>query len=92
MASHNNARWYSDADGFLEHSPSGGNLYYQGLTLQKIIRFWGVPHVFVQMVLGRRDTEECLFWWSLKKSKDDIPYWERNYPQKFVICGFPSDR
>ena len=36
-ASHNNASWYADTDGFLEHSSSGGNLYYKGLTLQKII-------------------------------------------------------
>ena len=36
-ASHNNTSWYTDTDGFLEHSSSGGNLYYKGLTLQKII-------------------------------------------------------
>ena len=29
-ASHNNDSWYTDTDGFLEHSPSGGNLYYKG--------------------------------------------------------------
>ena len=26
-ASHNNASWYTDTDGFLENSPSGGSLY-----------------------------------------------------------------
>ena len=36
-SSHNNASWYTDADGFLEHSRSGGSLYYKGPTLQKII-------------------------------------------------------
>ena len=36
-ASHNNASWYTDTDVFLEHSPSGGSLYYKGPTLQKII-------------------------------------------------------
>ena len=39
-ASHNNTRWYTDTDGFLEHSPSWGigrSLYYNGPTLQKII-------------------------------------------------------
>ena len=25
-ASHNNTNWYTDTDGFLEHSPSGGSL------------------------------------------------------------------
>ena len=29
-ASHNNASWYTDTDGILEHSPSGGSLYYKG--------------------------------------------------------------
>ena len=43
-ASHNNANWYKDTDGLLEHSPSGRSLYYQGSTLQKIISvFWGPP-------------------------------------------------
>ena len=42
--SHNNARWYTDTDGFLEHSPSRGSLYYKGPTLQKIIPgFFGSP-------------------------------------------------
>ena len=43
VASHNNASWYADTDGFLEHSPSGGSLYNKGPTLQKINLFWGVP-------------------------------------------------
>ena len=38
-ASHNNANWYTNTDGFLEHSPSGGSLYYKGPTLQRIILF-----------------------------------------------------
>ena len=42
--SHNNASWCTDTDGFLEHSPSGGSLYYKGPTLQKIILLlWGGP-------------------------------------------------
>ena len=36
-ASHNNASWFTDTDGFLEHSPSRESLYYKGLALQKII-------------------------------------------------------
>ena len=38
-ASHNNASWCTDADGFLEHSPRGGSLYYKGPALQKTIPF-----------------------------------------------------
>ena len=40
-ASHNNASWYTDTDGFLECSPNRGSLYYKGPTFQKIIPFWG---------------------------------------------------
>ena len=36
-ASHNNASWYTDKDGLLEHPSSGGSLYYKGPALQKII-------------------------------------------------------
>ena len=43
-ASHNNASWYTNTDGFLEHSPSRGSLYYKGSALQKVIPiFWGGP-------------------------------------------------
>ena len=42
-ASHNNASWYTDTDGLLEHSPSGGNPYYNRTALQKIILFFGGP-------------------------------------------------
>ena len=35
--SYNNASWYTDTDGFLEHSCSRGSLYYKGPVLQKII-------------------------------------------------------
>ena len=40
--------WYTDTDGFLDHSPSGRSLYYKWSTLQKIILvFWGPPsHIF----------------------------------------------
>ena len=44
MTSHNNTSWYTDTDGFLEHSPRRGSLYYKAPTLQKIIPvFLGVP-------------------------------------------------
>ena len=32
-ASHNNASWSTDADGLLEHSPSGGSQCYRGTSL-----------------------------------------------------------
>ena len=36
--------WYTDTDGFLEHSPSGGGLNYKGPALQKTIPgFLGSP-------------------------------------------------
>ena len=47
-ASHNNASCYTDTNGSLEHSPSGGSLDYKGPALQKIIPFWGgggPPHM-----------------------------------------------
>ena len=39
-ASHHNASWCTGPDGFLEHPPSRGSLYYKGPALQKIIRFF----------------------------------------------------
>ena len=38
--SHNNASWCTDTDGFLEHSLSGGSLYYKGPAHPKIISFF----------------------------------------------------
>ena len=40
-ASHNNTSWYTGTDGFLEHSPSGGSLYYKAPALQKVILVLG---------------------------------------------------
>ena len=40
-ASHNNTSWYTDTDGFLEHSTSRESQYYKEPVLQKIIPFWG---------------------------------------------------
>ena len=45
-ASHNNASWDTDSDGFLEHSLSGESLYYKGPTLQKVI-----PGSFVSFLI-----------------------------------------
>ena len=36
-----NTSWYTDADGFLEHSSSRGSLYYKGPAFQKTIPFLG---------------------------------------------------
>ena len=45
-ASHTTTSWYTDTDGFLEHSPSGEGLY-KGPIFQKIILFWGSPLRYV---------------------------------------------
>ena len=42
-ASHNNASWNADTDGFPGHSPSGGSLSCRGSTLQKIILVFCPP-------------------------------------------------
>ena len=50
VASHNNVSWCTDTDGFLEHSPSRGSLYYKGPAHQKIILFFlgGAPLWYIQ--------------------------------------------
>ena len=49
-ASHNNASWCADTDGFLEYSPSKESLYYKGPALQKIIPdFLGPPSISSDM-------------------------------------------
>ena len=46
---HNNANWYTDTDGFLEHSPNEGSLYHKGPALQKIILiFFGCPSYVIE--------------------------------------------
>ena len=40
-SSHNTTSWCIDTDGFLEHSPSGGSLYYKAPALQKVILVLG---------------------------------------------------
>ena len=62
VASHNNASWYAATDGFLEHSPSGGSLYYRGPALQKIILgfFWQSPP-FISLSLPSYLTEYNIF-------------------------------
>ena len=56
-ASHNNASWYSDTDGFLEHSHRGGSLYYKGPALQKIIPMLGrFPLYVLHTVLETGDS------------------------------------
>ena len=51
-ASHNNASWYTDTDGLLEHSPNGASLYYKGYIFQKIIPVWGAPLMYVCVCMG----------------------------------------
>ena len=46
---------YIDADGFLEHSPSGASLYHKGPALQKTVRvFWGSPLVCYTLRYAKR--------------------------------------
>ena len=41
-ASHSNASWYTNTEGFLEHSPSEGSLNYKGPPSSKrSFQFWG---------------------------------------------------
>ena len=64
-ASLNIISWYTDTDEFLEHSPSRGNLYYKGFSLQKIIPvFWGPPSYHNSSVIkiiccGHNRQERC---------------------------------
>ena len=46
-ASHNNASWCTDADGFLEHYPSRGHLYYKRPALQRMIPVLGGPPLYL---------------------------------------------
>ena len=51
-ASYNNASWYTGTDGFLEHSPSEGNLYYKEPALPMIIPAWvggGGPSCIIEV-------------------------------------------
>ena len=60
--SHNTTSRYTDTDGFLEHSSSGGSLYYKGPTLQKIIPdFFRVPLV----LLSEAQPGSLAFSWML---------------------------
>ena len=48
-ASHNNASWYTDTDGFLEHSPSWGKPALQGACPpeDKSGVSWLPPHMYI---------------------------------------------
>ena len=50
-ASHNNASWYTDTDGFLEHSPSGRSLYYHDPSLKIILVIFLDPPCIIYYVL-----------------------------------------
>ena len=54
--SHNNTSWYTDTDGFLEHSPSREILYYKELALQKTY----IPRICFLLILegGEREGED----------------------------------
>ena len=46
-ASPNNASWYTNTNGFLEHSPTGGSLYYPWHCTYDNFRVFGVPLVAI---------------------------------------------
>ena len=76
-ASHDNASWYTDTDGFSEYSPSQGNLYYKGPILQKIILgFLGplIVHHVLSTEQGISDTK--LGMWSLPSTFSHCLTWE----------------
>ena len=44
VASYNEAHWYTDTDGFFEHSPTWGSLFYKGACpLDDNLRVFGPP-------------------------------------------------
>ena len=52
VASHNNTSWYTDTDGFLEHSPSGeACMDYKDPILPKIILFLCVGGVLLHIYI-----------------------------------------
>ena len=60
-ASHNSTSWYTDTDGFLEHSPSRESLYYRGPTLQKIILdFWSpISYIYTYTNVDTHTYRKC---------------------------------
>ena len=81
-ASHNNSSWYTDTDGFLEHSPSEGVLYYKGPALQKIILdFLGPPPLYTTLYIIKADEflfldmREIIPWTFLRNIKSK-PVWQ----------------
>ena len=60
-ASRNNVSWYTHTDGLLEHSSSGGSLYYRPSLRQKIILgfFWFPPHTLLKGATLKTNTK-CL--------------------------------
>ena len=62
-ASHSSASWYSDRDGFLEHSPSREGLYYKGPALQKIIPgfFLGGSPSYIEKVQQKKSKLQYLW-------------------------------
>ena len=51
-ASHTTTSWCPDTDGFLEHSPSRGSLYFKGSALQKLIPVLGSPPSYIHSILS----------------------------------------
>ena len=85
-ASHNNASWYMDTDGFPEHSPIKGSLDYKGLSLQKIILlFGGVSLVYQQMLYNNSNSR--LFTIDLATPSSNILSYIQQLKVKFKTSG-----
>ena len=50
-ASHNNTRWYTDIDGFLEHSPSREACTTRGPPSRRYFHFGGSPLIYLTFPL-----------------------------------------
>ena len=69
-ASHNNASWYTDTDGFLEHSLSRRSLYHKALPLEDNSILGGSPLLAEHLFASPLD--QALSWLYLQDIDGDI--------------------
>ena len=81
-ASHNATSWYTDTDGFLEHSSSRRGLYYKWPALQKRILFFfgGGPLVYTghksfvkRVIYIFLQFYTCLFFLLITSFTEEVP-------------------
>ena len=78
-ASHNNASWYTDRDGFQEHLPSRGILYYKGPPVRRQSHFGGILpctyiYTYTYVYTCERDYCSCHHWKYILKLCFTYPY------------------